>query len=142
MTMAGFIFNSHATRTDVERLVGSSRPAVIASPGGDRLPGTITAGQITLRAFAPGPFKIICVANLIPRKHVHTLIAALAPLPHQDWQLTVAGSLNMDTRYVGGIRRQIEAEGLSEDIITGKGFRPGPGRAASPTPPPGGALIL
>ena len=112
-SMAGFIFNSHATRTDVERLVGSGRPAVIASPGGDRLPGTVTAGQITLRAFAPGPFNIICVANLIPRKHVHTLIAALAGLPHHDWQLTVAGSLNMDTRYVSGLRRQIEAECLS-----------------------------
>jgi glycosyltransferase involved in cell wall biosynthesis len=115
-SMAGFIFNSNATRTDVERLVGSGRPAVIASPGGDRLPGTVNAEHITLRALAPGPFKIICVANLIPRKHVQTLIAALAALPRQDWQLTVAGSLNMDTRYVGGIRRQIEADGLNTRI--------------------------
>ena len=74
-SVEGFIFNSNATRTDVERLVGSDRPAVVASPGGDRLPGKITAGQIAIRALAPGPFKIICVANLIPRKEVHTLIS-------------------------------------------------------------------
>jgi glycosyltransferase involved in cell wall biosynthesis len=115
-SLAGFIFNSNATRTDVERLVGSGRPAVIASPGGDRLPGTVNAGHIAIRALAPGPLKIICVANLIPRKQVQTLIAALAALPHQDWRLTVAGSLNMDTRYVGGIRRQIEGEGLNARI--------------------------
>ena len=115
-SLAGFIFNSNATRTDVERLVGSGRPAVIASPGGDRLPGKVNAGHIALRALAPGPFKIICVANLIPRKQVHTLIAALASLPRQDWQLTVAGSLTMDTAYVGSLRRQIEADGLSARI--------------------------
>ena len=115
-SLAGFIFNSNATRTDVERLVGSGRPAVIASPGGDRLPGKVTAEQITLRALAPGPFKIICVANLIPRKQVQTLIAALARLPRQDWQLSVAGSLTMDTAYAGSIRRQIEAHGLSGRI--------------------------
>ena len=115
-SVQGFIFNSNATRTDVERLVGSGRPAVIASPGGDRLPGKVTAEQIAIRALAPGPFKIICVANLIPRKEVHTLIAALASLPGRDWQLSVAGSLTMDTSYVGNIRRQIEADGLGAKI--------------------------
>jgi glycosyltransferase involved in cell wall biosynthesis len=115
-SVEGFIFNSNATRTDVEGLVGSDRPAVIASPGGDRLPGKVTAEQIATRVFAPGPFKIICVANLIPRKEVHTLIAALASLPGKDWQLSVAGSLTMDTSYVGSIRRQIEEGGLGAKI--------------------------
>ena len=113
---AGFIFNSNATRTDVELLVGSGRPAVIAPPGGDRLPGKVNAEHIAIRALAPGPFKIICVANLIPRKQVQTLIAALASLPRQDWHLSVAGSLTMDTAYVGSLRRQIEADGLSARI--------------------------
>jgi glycosyltransferase involved in cell wall biosynthesis len=56
------------------------------------------------------------VANLIPRKEVHTLIAALAGLPRQDWQLSVAGSLTMDASYVGSLRRQIEAAGLGARI--------------------------
>jgi glycosyltransferase involved in cell wall biosynthesis len=115
-SVEGFIFNSNATRTDVERLVGPNRPAVVAPPGGDRLPGKVTAGQIAIRALAPGPFKIICVANLIPRKEVHTLIAALAGLPCRDWHLSVAGSLTMDPAYAGSIRRQIEAAGLGARI--------------------------
>jgi glycosyltransferase involved in cell wall biosynthesis len=112
----GFIFNSNTTRTEAERLVGVGRPAVVAPPGGDRLPGEIFAQQITARAFAPGPFKIITVANLIPRKQVHTLITALARLPRNDWQLTIAGSLTMDSGYVQDIRRQIKQEGLSGRI--------------------------
>ena len=64
----------------------------------------------------PGPLRIISVANLIPRKGIHTLITALASLPHNDWQLTVAGSLNMDTSYVGSIRRQIEQEKLTHRV--------------------------
>ena len=30
----GFIFNSHTTRIEVERLAGAGRPAVVAPPGG------------------------------------------------------------------------------------------------------------
>ena len=76
-------------------------PAAVASPGGDGLPGAVTRAEITARAVAPGPLNIIFVANLIPRKGLHTLLAALASLPRRDdWRLTVAGSLEMDTAYV------------------------------------------
>ena len=111
-----FICVSRTTGKDVEDLVGRARPLVVAPPGGDRLTGKITAAQIVAKAEEPGPLKIISVANLIPRKGIHTLITALASLPHNDWQLTVAGSLNMDTSYVGSIRRQIEQEKLNHRI--------------------------
>jgi len=112
----GCICVSRTTAQDVEDLVGRTRPLVVAPPGGDRLTGKITAEQIVAKALEPGPLKIISVANLIPRKGIHTLITALASLPHNDWQLTVAGSLNMDTSYVGSIRRQIEQEKLTHRI--------------------------
>ena len=112
----GCICVSRTTAKDVEDLVGRGRPLVVAPPGGDRLTGKITAEQIIAKAVEPGPLKIISVANLIPRKGIHTLITALASLPHNDWQLTVAGSLNMDTSYVGSIRRQIEQEKLNHRI--------------------------
>jgi len=112
----GCICVSRTTAKDVEDLVGRTRPLVVAPPGGDRLTGKITAEQIVAKALEPGPLKIISVANLIPRKGIHTLITALASLPHNDWQLTVAGSLNMDTSYVGSIRRQIEQEKLTHRI--------------------------
>ena len=53
------------------------------------------------------------MGNLIPRKGLHTLLAALALLPREDWRLTVVGSLEMDPPYVAGIRRQIAALGLT-----------------------------
>ena len=112
----GCICVSRTTGKDVEDLTGRAPPLVVALPGGDRLTGKITAEQIVARAVEPGPLKIISVANLIPRKGIHTLITALASLPHNDWQLTVAGSLDMDTSYVGSIRRQIEQEKLTQRI--------------------------
>jgi glycosyltransferase involved in cell wall biosynthesis len=112
----GCICVSRTTEKDVADLVDRVRPRVVVTPGGDRLTGKITAEQIVAKAMGPGPLKIISVANLIPRKGIHTLITALAGLPHNDWQLTVAGSLNMDRDYTDGIRRQIEQEKLNHRI--------------------------
>lgn len=112
----GFVCVSRTTRRDVETLVGCSRPAVVATPGRDGLPGTLTREQITARAGAPGPCRIIFAGNLIPRKELHTLLAALARLPEDDWRLTVAGSLAADPDYVSAIRRQIEALGLGPRV--------------------------
>ena len=112
----GFICNSQSTRAEVESLVGAGRPVVVAPPGGDRLPGKFSAAQIAAKALAPGPLKIIAVANLIPRKGIHTLITALASLPHHHWQLTVAGSPDLDSRYAASLRRQVEQEKVSPRI--------------------------
>jgi glycosyltransferase involved in cell wall biosynthesis len=65
---------------------------------------------------AAGPLRVIFVANLIPRKELHTLLAALATLPPADWRLQVAGSLTADPGYTQAIRRQIEAAGLSGQV--------------------------
>jgi glycosyltransferase involved in cell wall biosynthesis len=111
-----FVFNSFTTKGDVERLVGSSRPWVVAPPGGDALPGSVTAAEIAARGTAPGPLKVIFVGNLIPRKELHTLVAALEGLPRDAWQLTVAGSLTLAPAYVRTLRRQIEAGGLADRI--------------------------
>ncbi len=67
-SLDGFICNSQTTRAEVESLVGAGRPVVVAPPGGDRLPGKFSPAQVAARALAPGPLKIIAVANLIPRK--------------------------------------------------------------------------
>ena len=60
---------------------GRTRPLVVASPGRDGLPGAVSREAIMARATAPGPIKLIFVGNLIPRKELHTLLAALASLP-------------------------------------------------------------
>jgi glycosyltransferase involved in cell wall biosynthesis len=112
----GFVCVSRTTRKDVEDLVGSDRPLVVAAPGGNGLPGAITPGEIMARAAVPGPLQILFVGNLIPRKELHTLLTALTQLSGDCWRLTVAGSLEMDTAYVQAIRRQIEASGLGSRV--------------------------
>ena len=96
--------------------MGRTRPLVVASPGRDGLPGAVSREAIIARATAPGPFNLIFVGNLIPRKELHTLLAALASLPADDWHLTVAGSLEMDAAYVDAIRRQINDAGLAPRV--------------------------
>jgi len=112
----GCICVSSTTAKDVEDVAGRKRPLVVASPGRDGLPGAVSREEIIARATAPGPFNLIFVGNLIPRKELHTLLAALASLPHDDWHLTVVGSLEMDAAYVVTIRRQINDAGLAARV--------------------------
>jgi glycosyltransferase involved in cell wall biosynthesis len=112
----GFICVSRTTQKDVEDVVGRARPLMVASPGRDGLPGAVTPEEIMARATAPGPFNLIFVGNLIPRKELHTLLAALASLPRDDWRLAVAGSLESDAAYVKVIRRQIKDAGLDPRV--------------------------
>jgi glycosyltransferase involved in cell wall biosynthesis len=128
-SMDGFVCVSRNTRKDVEGLAGQHRPLVVAPPGRDGLPGAVTRAEIMARATAPGPLRLIFVGNLIPRKELHTLLAALAKLPRDAWRLTVAGSLDLDAAYVQTIRRQIEDAGLAPQV-TLLGPLPGPELAA------------
>ncbi len=115
-TVDGFIFNSNATRTAVERLVASGRPAVVAPPGGDHIPGGLSREEVLTRAGAPGPCRLIFVGNQIPRKGLHVLLDALAALPGPDWRLTVVGGPELDPPYARAIRGRIAALGLSDKV--------------------------
>jgi glycosyltransferase involved in cell wall biosynthesis len=112
----GFLCVSRTTATDVVEVVGRARPLAVASPGRDGLPGAVTREEIRARASAPGPLNLIFVGNLIPRKELHTLLAALGCLPPDAWRLTVAGSLDLDTAYVAAINRQIKDAALAPRV--------------------------
>ncbi len=112
----GFVCVSRATKSEVEKLVGNGRPLVVAHPGGDRFPGTISPEQIIHRALSPGPLEMIFIGNLIPRKELHTLLTALATLPRVGWRLTVVGSLTMDAVYAEDIQRQLAEAGLATQV--------------------------
>jgi glycosyltransferase involved in cell wall biosynthesis len=115
-SMDGFIFISQATKAAVENLAGGDRPAVLAQPGGDNVPGDASWEEVLKRAVAPGSFRIIFVGNLIPRKGLHTLLQALASLPGKDWLLTVVGNPEFDPPYARSIRRQIDILGLADRV--------------------------
>lgn len=111
-SVTGFIFNSQATRKTVERLTGSGKPSVLALPGGNRFARSLSAAKIAARSGEPGPLRLVFLGNLIPRKGLHILLAALACLPRQGWRLTVVGGLDKDRDYVRRIQRQITQNGL------------------------------
>jgi glycosyltransferase involved in cell wall biosynthesis len=112
----GFVLNSQTTRQVVQGLVGTEKPSVVAVPGGDRLRANFTEAQIVARAHQPGPLRIFFLGNLIPRKGLHNLLAALTNLPRHLWNLMVTGDLEADRNYTRAIYQQIAAEGLSEMV--------------------------
>jgi glycosyltransferase involved in cell wall biosynthesis len=120
----GFICISRHTRGLVESLAGRGKPCTVAYPAGDRL-GGLTPEQIARRVATPGPRRILYLGAVIPRKGLHVLLQALAPLKNEAWQLTVAGSLTTDPAYTAKIYDLISKLGLSHKILL-PGVRLGP----------------
>jgi glycosyltransferase involved in cell wall biosynthesis len=115
-TVDGFIFNSETTRSTVEALIGPSRPHAVAFPGRDEALGPLKENDVTQRAAEHGPLRILFVGSLIPRKELHTLIAALASLPKENWRLDVVGSLSTDPSYAAKIQKLVATYGLKNQI--------------------------
>jgi glycosyltransferase involved in cell wall biosynthesis len=97
----GCIYVSRHTRRESEALLGAARPSVVAYPAGDHLdPGRQPAE--TAKPSNPGdPLQIFFLGSVVPRKALHTLLAALPTLADLDWRLRVAGSLQEDPAYAG-----------------------------------------
>ncbi len=105
---------SYLTVSGSEALSG-----IVAYPAADHLPvPDADAAQQLIRARQrrPGPLRILSVGNLIPRKGLHHLIAALSRLPPTDWQLDIVGAHTVDRGYTTALRRQITAAGLEANI--------------------------
>jgi glycosyltransferase involved in cell wall biosynthesis len=119
-TLDGFIFNSQTTRQAVaNRLVQTRHKAplsLVAYPAGDRFKPRMDARAIAQRALQSGPLRILFLGNLIPRKGLHTLLAALEQLDPQDWRLSIAGSLSVDAAYAQRMRQRVEHAGLSARV--------------------------
>jgi glycosyltransferase involved in cell wall biosynthesis len=110
----GFIYNSETTKNVVESFIGGSKPGIVARPAGDRHNPQIDEGEIELRARQPGPLRVLFLGNVIPRKGLHILLAALAQLPPESWRLTVVGGLHIAKAYVSEIKRMIAQNDLAD----------------------------
>jgi glycosyltransferase involved in cell wall biosynthesis len=112
----GFVFNSVTTRRTVEALIGNRKPCVVAFPGRDTVKPGITKAAVERRALEDGPLRILFVGSLIPRKEMHTLVAALARLPKDSWRLEVVGSPKTDPAYASKVFGDIERLGLRDQV--------------------------
>jgi glycosyltransferase involved in cell wall biosynthesis len=119
-TLDGFIFNSQTTCKAVANLLSQTRQnarlSLVAYPAGDRFQPQIDPQKIARRALQSGPLRILFLGNLIPRKGLHTLLAALERLDSQDWRLSVVGSLSVDGAYARRMRQRVERIGLSARV--------------------------
>ena len=107
-TVDGFIYNSQDTRRRVEGMLGVKPPGEVVYPGRDHFsPLPQTAGQ---------SLRLISVGNVVRRKGLHTLLAALAQVGRRDWQLTVIGSLTMEPAYVADLRVFMRRHELADRV--------------------------
>ena len=125
--MDGFIFNSQTTQQTVDGLLGEREESenlsplggVIAYPAADHLPAPDERAAeklINARENDAGPLRILFVGNLIPRKGLHHLIAALTRLQPAGWLLDVVGDDSVDSSYAAALRKQSSAAGLEGNI--------------------------
>ena len=82
-------------------------------PGAGRHPVSASRGP---RAPPSGPLRVLFVGNLIPRKGLLVLIAALGRLPRGTWRLTVVGSPVVDPGYAARVRRAVRDLGLQDSV--------------------------
>jgi glycosyltransferase involved in cell wall biosynthesis len=120
-SVAGFIFNSQTTRHAVENLVGSEISGVVAYPAGDHLQVDLHQEMIASRAKEDGPLRLLFLGNVIRRKGLDLLLAALSQIPRGQWLLKVAGSLEMDPTYVRSVKELVKGYGF-DDQVTFAGY--------------------
>jgi glycosyltransferase involved in cell wall biosynthesis len=115
----GIIANSQTTLAQIRELLHDQLPPhCVAVPAGDNFSeANLDFDSIRPRALTPGPLKILVVGNVIRRKGLHVLIQALRQLPAEDFQVTVAGRLDMESLYVEEIQNLIQASGLQARVI-------------------------
>jgi glycosyltransferase involved in cell wall biosynthesis len=111
----GFVFNSSTTQGVVTKLIGNSKPSVIAHPPTDRFGETISEYEISERANS-NPLRILFLGNLIKRKGLHTLLNAVKGL-RSEVRVDVVGGLTAKPAYAEQVQRLITANNLSSFVF-------------------------
>ena len=113
----GFVFNSATTCHATESLAGISRSYVIAPPAADHVGRGMDEEQVSGRTRKNGPLRLVFAGNIIPRKGLHTLLAALALLPGDDWRLAIAGDPAVNPVYSSHLRQQAGHPSLADKVV-------------------------
>jgi glycosyltransferase involved in cell wall biosynthesis len=95
--------------------VGAERITVV-QPGTDRAPVARGSLEASGEHAEPGELTLLCVATLTPRKGHEILFRALASIPHRNWRLRCAGSLDRDPALVQQLLAFLSSEGFEDRI--------------------------
>jgi len=122
----GFLCNSEFTRISLVRALGKKsgtalpKPSVVARPGKDRLP-LVGEAEPVVDVLPESGLRILFLGNVIPRKGVHVLLAALGrpgatgrELP--PIRLSIAGNEKADPAYTRRLERMIRLYSLSDRV--------------------------
>ncbi|PID87059.1 MAG: hypothetical protein CSB13_01280 [Chloroflexi bacterium] len=99
-TADAFICSSRMARVSVEKLLNDTqeRPSMVAYPGSDRLPSSISPHDIVSRAQKPGPLHVVFVGGYEQRQALFSLVTALNYLPSHQWHLDVISDFVVESR--------------------------------------------
>lgn len=90
---------------------GLCRRAVVAEPGADRLPRSLTGGQEPSGA----SLRLLFVGNLLRRKRVLELVQAFARLPIEHVELVLVGA-ELEPDYAALVRDEVLAAGMKKRV--------------------------
>jgi glycosyltransferase involved in cell wall biosynthesis len=122
------VVTSRATAATLAGYGVTADRLTVVEPGTDAAPiarGSEAARSLVAQAFRPAEAAIIhqpsevallCVATLTPRKGYELLVRALTAIPHRNWRLTCAGSLDRDAETVARVRDLIRAGRLEDRV--------------------------
>jgi glycosyltransferase involved in cell wall biosynthesis len=124
-----FLCNSTVTLQRVQRVSGVRRPSAVAYPGGDTVgygrgdgtasptppPTPVRRGTSPISASGEHPLRLLSVGSVIPRKNLHTVVAAVASVPQV--QLTIVGDTRADQRYTEHIQDSIVRRRISDRVV-------------------------
>ncbi|MCX8062466.1 MAG: glycosyltransferase family 4 protein [Anaerolineales bacterium] len=119
-SLDGLICNSKTTLESAQAIlplkIANSIPSVIAYPGKDHLTGLVNEQEIESRSMQNEHLRLLFLGNLIPRKGLHWLLAALSRLRDIPLRLHVVGDESRDPHYARQLHQFVERSFLQEQI--------------------------
>ncbi len=118
-TVDGCIYNSCTTQATVTALLQRTLPGMVAYPAADHIQPPAHPDLLEWlrrRAASRAPLQVLFVGNVVARKGLHTLVAALAALPAGQWTLSIVGSLSIDPAYVKHVQKLAARMGVQDHL--------------------------
>jgi glycosyltransferase involved in cell wall biosynthesis len=109
MSAAAVVVTGASTRRTLSDYGIEAERIVVIEPGTDRAPQARGSG-------AAGPVQLLSVGTITAGKGHDLLIRSLAALPHRNWHLTCAGSLERDSAAVERVYAAVRDERVEPQL--------------------------